>query len=150
MQPWSPRLAEPIPLHPKMADRTTNRQGDRMGTYIAMATTHTTRDDEPGISQSLLEAMAAGKPVIASDTASHRAFLEDGVHTHFAALNDRTSLAKCGRRLLLDPAAAAAIGAAGQARVLERFGADAFVEAHRQLYDSLAAGARPSLAIRSA
>lgn len=107
-------------------------------------------DDEPGISQSLLEAMAAGKPVIASDTASHRAFLEDGVHTHFAALNDRTSLAKCGRRLLLDPAAAAAIGAAGQARVLERFGADAFVEAHRQLYDSLAAGARASLAIRSA
>jgi len=107
-------------------------------------------DDEPGISQSLLEAMAAGKPVIVSDTASHRAFLEDGVHASFAAVDDRTSLAKCGRRLFLNPAAAAAIGAAGQARVLERFGADAFVEAHRTLYDSLAAGSRRPVVVRSA
>lgn len=107
-------------------------------------------DDEPGISQSLLEAMAAGKPVIASNTASHRAFLEDGVHTHFAAVNERTSLAKCGRRLLRDPAAAAAIGAAGQARVLERFGAEVFAEAHRKLYDAVAAGSATSFAARSA
>ena len=107
-------------------------------------------DDEPGISQTLLEAMAAGKPVAVSNTASHRAFLDDGVHAHYAAVDDRTALAKCGWRMLLDPAATSAIAAAGRARVLERFGAAAFIEAHRELYQATAAGARRPAAVRSA
>lgn len=107
-------------------------------------------DDEPGISQCLLEALAAGKPVVVSDTSSHRTFLEDGVHASFAALSDRTSLAKCGRRLFGDPAAAAAIGLAGQARVLERFNATAFVDAHRRLYRRIAAQSPQAAAARSA
>lgn len=50
-----------------MADRTTNRQGDRMGTYIAMATTHTTRDDEPGINHQPHRTPLAGRLVWTSD-----------------------------------------------------------------------------------
>jgi len=107
-------------------------------------------DDEPGISQTLLEAMAAGKPVAISNTASHRAFLDNGVHAHYAAVDDRTALAKCGRRMLIDPAGTSAIAAAGRARVLERFGATAFVDAHRKLYQEVAAGTRQLSAARSA
>ncbi len=107
-------------------------------------------DDEPGISQCLLEAMAVGTPAIVSDSPSHRAFLEDGVHATFAALSDRTSLAKCGRRLLLNPAAAAEMAAAGQERVLQQFDAARFAEAHRRLYQRLAASTPQSAAARSA
>ncbi len=95
-------------------------------------------DYEPGLSQVLLEAMAAGKPVVASDTPSHRRFLSDNENASLAAVGDRTSMAKCGRRVLLDEELKHRIAAAGQQTVEDRFPLSKFLISYRALYTGLA------------
>ncbi len=64
----------------------------------------------------LLEAMAAGVPVVASDIPGFRTVLDEGVQGVFAAPRDPHSLAKAIIDLLLDPERRARLGQAGQAK----------------------------------
>jgi glycosyltransferase involved in cell wall biosynthesis len=66
-----------------------------------------------------LAAMAAGRPVLAAETPELREAVGDA--GRFFAPGDRAGLAALARKLLLDPSAAQALGAAGKRRAIERF-----------------------------
>jgi phosphatidylinositol alpha-mannosyltransferase len=68
----------------------------------------------------LVEAMAAGVPVVASDIAGYREVLRRDVDGILAPPGDHTALAEGARRVLSDPALAARLREAGRARA-ERF-----------------------------
>ena len=93
--------------------------------------------DRQGMPLALLEAMAAGVPVVASDTASHRAIVEHGRTGFLAPVGDRASLARYAYRLLEDPALSREVGAAGRQHVLTEFSSSRMVERYAELYRQL-------------
>jgi phosphatidylinositol alpha-mannosyltransferase len=64
----------------------------------------------------LVEAMAAGVPVVASDIEGYREVVRDGVDGLLAPPNDPNALAAAIRRVLSEPELAAALKAAGRSR----------------------------------
>jgi len=89
-----------------------------------------------------LEAMAAGRPVVASFWGGPSDVVADGVTGFLVNPLQVGVLAERLARVLLDPALAARLGAAGRARAAERFGLQAQVDATLRLYDEVLAGAR--------
>jgi phosphatidylinositol alpha-mannosyltransferase len=64
----------------------------------------------------LIEAMAAGLPVVASDTPGYDEVLTDGLNGSLVPPNDPVALADAAARVLDDPALAARLAGAGRAR----------------------------------
>lgn len=85
-----------------------------------------------------LEGMAASKPVIGWETADLAEVVEDGVTGFLVPVGDRAAMAEKARRLLIDPDAAARMGAAGHARAAERFTPARLVEKFARVYQELA------------
>ena len=71
--------------------------------------------------QVVIEGMAAGKPVIATDGGALPEIVIPGETGLLVPMGDAPALAEAVASLLSDPARAAAMGAAGRRRVLERF-----------------------------
>jgi glycosyltransferase involved in cell wall biosynthesis len=76
-----------------------------------------------------LEAMARGRPVVASDVGGILDWLVDGVTGLLAPPGDVGALASALRRLLADPELRARMGAAGADRVRDHFTADTHIAA---------------------
>lgn len=76
-----------------------------------------TRTDNPGGISSLLEAMAMGKPVIASDHGTTRDHVVDGEHGLIVPPGDPKALESAIRRILGDPEWGEAMGARARARI---------------------------------
>jgi glycosyltransferase involved in cell wall biosynthesis len=74
-----------------------------------------------GSPNAVMEAMAAGVPVVASDVGGLREIVADGVSGLLVPAGDSVSLAKAVLGLLTDPARASAMGAAGQSRAREKY-----------------------------
>ena len=90
----------------------------------------------------LIEAMAAGLPVVATAVGGVPDLVEEGVHGHLAAMDDAAALADATTALLADPARRRALGVAGRARVLARHGAARLVADVDRVYaEELAARA---------
>ncbi len=89
-----------------------------------------------GMPNSVLEAMAAGLPVVAADTPAHREILPPDAGFLYA---DRAGLGEAVRSLVADPGEARRRGAAGRRIVSERFGFDAAARAYLRLYSELLA-----------
>lgn len=84
----------------------------------------------------ILEAMAAGKPVVATDTDGPRILIEDGVSGVLVPVGDVDSLSAAVGRLLDDPAARERLGAAA-AQAADRFPVDAMVRQFEDLWAQL-------------
>jgi glycosyltransferase involved in cell wall biosynthesis len=78
-----------------------------------------------GLSKAVMEAMAAGLPVIAYDIPGMRVLVEDGVTGWVVPAGDTAAAAACVDRLLADPALGAAMGAAARKRLARDFGQEA-------------------------
>lgn len=89
-----------------------------------------------GTPAALIEAAAAGRPVVATDVGGVRDVVIEGVTGHLVRPADARSLALATQDVLRDPQRAEAMGAAGR-RLSERFSTDRLAADLRVLYATL-------------
>ncbi|MBI4615743.1 MAG: glycosyltransferase family 4 protein [Planctomycetes bacterium] len=89
-----------------------------------------------GLSNVLLEAMAAGLPVIASDVPGNREAVEDGETGCLRPIDRPAGFVEAMHRLLEDPALGRTLGARGRERARERFAWEEVARAHVDLLSS--------------
>jgi glycosyltransferase involved in cell wall biosynthesis len=87
-----------------------------------------------------LEAMAAGRPVVAARVPELAEVVADGATGFLTPPEDKVALARNIRRLVDDDALRQRLGAAGRQRVLEQFSAPALVSRHAALYEEALGG----------
>jgi phosphatidylinositol alpha-mannosyltransferase len=92
----------------------------------------------------LVEAMAAGLPVVASDIPGYREVVRDGVEGLLVPPSDPVALAAALREVLDDPALAARLGAAGRERARSYSWDTVAAEVEARYADALSAGRRPA------
>lgn len=90
-----------------------------------------------GISNTILEAMASGLPVIATAVGGNTELVQDGLTGKLVASQDVGALAAAMARYAADPGLARAHGAAGRARAVASFSVDRMVDEYAALYDRL-------------
>jgi glycosyltransferase involved in cell wall biosynthesis len=93
---------------------------------------------EGGMANSVLEAMARGRVVLASDIEGNRSVIEDGADG--LLFGDAESFERQAERLVRDPALRARLGAAARAKVARLYPPEREIEAHLALYRRLLAG----------
>jgi len=89
---------------------------------------------------SAIEAMLAGRPVVATDVGSVSELVEEGVTGLLVPPNDPEALAGAIRTLLEDPDKRERMGARGREIAREHFTAEAMAQRFESLYDELLAG----------
>jgi glycosyltransferase involved in cell wall biosynthesis len=126
LQRWS---QEPgIVWHGRVADVTQVWRAH----HIAMLLSH-----REGLPRSLVEAAAAGRPIVTTDVTGCREVVRDGVEGFLVPPGDSNAAARALLTLAADPALRAKLGAAANARFRERFTAQAVTQTVRSLYQSL-------------
>jgi len=91
-----------------------------------------------GLPKSLLEALASGLPVVTTDTSGCREVVADGVNGLLVPVRDAVKLAEALRRLLLDPAMRARMGAAGRQRAESEFRLELILAQTEAIYAEVA------------
>ena len=92
-----------------------------------------------GQSNSVIEAMQAGVPVVASDIPGNRELVIDGVTGRVVPLGDRAEFARQSNVLLDDPDLAGQYGLAAQRRIETEFTVEKMVQSHADLYRRVSA-----------
>jgi glycosyltransferase involved in cell wall biosynthesis len=90
-----------------------------------------------GMSNALLEYMAAGRPVVATVVGAAPELIGDGAHGLLTPPGDAAGLAAAIDRLLRDPALAARLGDAARRRARDRYSREAMVERFTEFYERL-------------
>lgn len=86
-----------------------------------------------GLPRCVMEAMAAGKPVVATDVRGSRDLIRDGVNGLLVPLGDLESLAKALIRLLIDKDLAQRMGTAGH-KMIQEYSLDKVLEEMWDIY----------------
>lgn len=102
------------------------------GHHVAMLLSY-----REGLPRALVEAAAAGRPIITSDVAGCREVVRDGREGILVRAGDTEATARALVRLAADPDLRRQMGAAAHARFRERFTAGAVTQTMRQLYGTL-------------
>lgn len=87
-----------------------------------------------GISNTILEAMATGLPVIATDVGGSAELVIDGVTGFLVPPRDPVAIAACLRRYQENPGLVVRHGQAGRDRVTGQFSLDVMIRSYRELY----------------
>jgi sugar transferase (PEP-CTERM/EpsH1 system associated) len=114
---------------------------DDVGSDLAAFDVFALPSRNEGMSNTLLEAMAASLPVVVSDVGGNLEIVRDGVDGLSFANGDERALVQCLDRLGADPALRARLGGAGRDRVAASFSIRAMVERYETLYDRVLASA---------
>jgi glycosyltransferase involved in cell wall biosynthesis len=119
-----------------------NQTQDRVGELFAaadMICVPSVRDDSgnvDGLPNVVLEALASGTPVIATNAGGIGAVVEDGRTAIVVPERDAGAIGTAIARIMADPAAARQLGAAARATVSERFGWERTAARLEAAYDS--------------
>lgn len=97
-----------------------------------------------GMPNVLIEAMAAGLPVVATDVGGCREVLIDGETGYLVGIGDVAGLAARAVTILNDTSLRLSMGRAARARAERNFDVRRTSERYRHLYQALHAGRRPS------
>jgi glycosyltransferase involved in cell wall biosynthesis len=95
-----------------------------------------------GQSNAIMEAMAAGIPVIATDIPGNRDLVVPDVTGYLVTLGERFEFARRTHWLLEDEALRQRLGAAGRERIAREFTVEQMIARHAALYEELAAAGR--------
>jgi glycosyltransferase involved in cell wall biosynthesis len=98
-----------------------------------------------GMSNALLEYMAAGRPIAATSVGGNPELIEDGVHGLLVPPGDSSALAKAIDRLLTNPALAVQLGHSARLRAQQRYGRLNMVRRFEEFYARLVFGSDRSL-----
>jgi glycosyltransferase involved in cell wall biosynthesis len=90
--------------------------------------------DFEGMSNSIMEAMAAGVPVVASDIPPNRELVVDGQTGFLVKVGDSVGLAQFADRILADASLAERLGTASRERMRTEFSVELMVARHVELY----------------
>jgi glycosyltransferase involved in cell wall biosynthesis len=90
-----------------------------------------------GMSNALLEYMAAGRPIVATCVGANPELIADGMHGLLVPPDDDAALAAAIRRLLVDREYARRLGSAARERATRDFGRAAMVERFEDFYERL-------------
>ena len=100
-----------------------------------------------GISNTLLEAMASGLPVVATRVGGNAELMEEGLTGRLVPRADAEALATEILRYFDDPLLARRHGRAGRSLVEKRFSLDLMVRRYDELYTSVLGNASPAKAV---
>lgn len=92
-----------------------------------------------GMPKVLLEACAAGRPIVTTDTPGCRDVVQGGRNGSLVPPHDAAALAAALRRLITDPALRQDMGAESRRLAESRFGIESVVRAHLEIYRELLA-----------
>lgn len=93
-----------------------------------------------GISESIMEAMAAGVPVVASDIPPNRELVVEGKTGYFAPLGEGTKFAQITEKLLRNQSMRTKLALESRKRMQTNFSVEAMVESHCKLYREVLEG----------
>ena len=107
--------------------------------HLAAADIFTLPSRSEGFSNAIVEAMATSLPVVATNVGGNAEAVQDGVSGFIVPSEDPQALAAAIMQLLVDPARAEAMGAAGKQRVVEKFTVEAMMMQTTATYRKLLA-----------
>lgn len=116
---------------------------DRIGALLALTDVCVLASTAEGFSNAILEYMAAGRPVVATDVGGAREAVVDGETGYLVPSDDHSAMAERIVALLRDPDEARAMGERGRQITREKFSCEAQLEKTQDLYDRMLAGVRP-------
>ena len=96
-----------------------------------------------GLSNALLEYMAAGRPIVATAVGGNPELIEHGIHGLLVPPGDPQAMAAAIRRLLGDSFFAIGLGIAARKRAALRYSREAMVRRYEDLYQRLCAESGP-------
>ena len=115
---------------------------DSIDDFLAAADCFVLPSHEEGMSLALLEAMAAGLPVVASDIEGNRQLVRHEREGLLVPAGDVAALASALGRLLVDRLWAAEFGNSARRRVADEFSLAAWTARHLELFERALAGRR--------
>lgn len=112
---------------------------DDVSDVLAAADLFVLPSHEEGMSQSLLEAMAAGLPTVASDIAGNRCLIDDGREGRLVPPRRADALAAVLLAMIDNPADAAGLGAAARQRVSREHSLEKMADDYLAVFEQLLA-----------
>jgi glycosyltransferase involved in cell wall biosynthesis len=112
---------------------------DRPEKWLTWAECFVLPSRREGLSNALLEAMAAGLPCIANDIAPNREVLDDGKAGVLVPVGDTGALERAMRDMIEDAGMARRFALKGRERVARRYSIEAVADEYVRLYESLRA-----------
>jgi glycosyltransferase involved in cell wall biosynthesis len=109
----------------------------RVGELLAVSDVCVLSSAAEGFSNSILEYMAAGRPVVATDVGGAREAVVEGETGHLVPAGDDEQMAARIGELLRDPVRAREMGGRGRGRVVEQFSCAAQLARVEALYERL-------------